>query len=154
MELLQAVQDGEPALVVGEELTPAERADSYALTSPAAMLLGQIGIVLRTFMFDQPTGWVDVWQRSNRRARMEWSNGPEVRVVASRLASKEHDGFISGVPGLRLLTCTEHTATLVWYGGAEPVELYLTRLIDSNEEQAPLASLIAAAWTTTPAKAV
>lgn len=135
MNLLNVVKEMNPSLVEGNELTPAERYLLDAYATPAAMLLGQVGTVLRTYMFNTPmTGWVDVWQRSRMTARMEWLNGPSVPVVAARLAAQEDDGDVSGVPGLRLDGCDNYSATLTWYGHNEPIHLILTRLVQSEED--------------------
>ncbi|MFI5706476.1 hypothetical protein [Kribbella sp. NPDC051620] len=134
MDLLKVVREINPYFVDGPELTPTELENLSALSSPAVLLLGQVQTILRTWMFDEPTtAWVDGWPRSHRAARMEWINGPEVPVVAAHLAAKEGDGWMSGVPGLRLTRCDACTATLTWYGHDEPVILYLTRLTDSSE---------------------
>lgn len=138
MDLARVLDEVNPLLLRGADLSPAEREGCELLDTPAAALLGQVGIVLRRSLFNDPTTrWVDMWQTTHDIARLEWINGPDVPVVAARLAAKAYDGNISGVPGLRINECSWYSAQMVWHGQNEPVRLHMTRITDSVADPEP-----------------
>lgn len=141
MDLLNVIRGVNPSFVDGPRLTAAEEDTLQCLATPAATLLGAVGMVLRTSLFNDPTtAWIDVWQTRSHVARMEWMNGPEMPIVAARLASKEIEANVSGIPGLRLVSCDAYSARLTWYGLTEPVDLNLTRLVGTSEYPTELLS--------------
>lgn len=130
MNLASHIHESTPDIVTGTELSPNEVYNKTFLATPAALLLGQVGTVLRTSLFsDRSSQWMDMWQTTTDIARLEWINGPELPDVVTRLAAKDYsDGEFGGVPGLRIESCGEDQAEMVWYGEEEPVTLHLSRL--------------------------
>jgi hypothetical protein len=85
-------------------------------------------MILRTTLFSEdPAAWVDMWQARPDLARVEWMDGPELATVVAHLAAKDYEGTIEGVPGLRITSCDDNAAKMLWLGAIAPVELQLTR---------------------------
>lgn len=115
-------------MLVADGLSEPERTLLELTATPAATLLGAVSMSLRTMLFgEDPAGWVDMWQARADLARVEWMDGPELAEVVAHLAAKDYEGQIEGVPGLRITSCDDHSAKLLWLGSAAPVELQLTR---------------------------
>ncbi|GAA0596535.1 hypothetical protein HPO96_30225 [Kribbella sandramycini] len=116
------------AILVADDLSDSERTLLARTATPAATLLGAVSMILRTTLFSaDPAAWVDMWQARPDLARIEWMDGPELSEVVAHLAAKDYEGQIEGVPGLRITSCNDHTADMLWLGAATPVELQLTR---------------------------
>ncbi|TCC45966.1 hypothetical protein E0H75_30130 [Kribbella capetownensis] len=119
---------GDNAILVADDLSDQERLLLELMATPSATLLGAVSDILRTTLFgEDPAGWVDMWQARHNLARVEWLDGPELAHVVAHLAAKDYEGTIEGVPGLRITSCDDHTAKMLWLGAAIPVELHLTR---------------------------
>ncbi|MFB6724917.1 hypothetical protein ACFCV3_32370 [Kribbella sp. NPDC056345] len=139
MDLAAHIHESNPDIVTGTELSPNEKYNKDFMATPAALLLGQVGTVLRTSLFSDRTRrqWMDMWQTTTDIARFEWINGPEMPEVVTRLAAKDYsDGEFGGVPGLRIESCGEHQAEMVWYGEDEPVILHLSRITSRRTPRA------------------
>jgi hypothetical protein len=116
------------AILVADHLSEPERTLLRLTATPAATLLGAVSMILRTTLFSEdPAAWVDMWQARPDLARVEWMDGPELATVVAHLAAKDYEGTIEGVPGLRITTCDDHSAKMLWLGSPSPVELQLTR---------------------------
>jgi hypothetical protein len=116
------------AILVADDLSDPERTLLELTATPAATLLGAVSMILRTTLFSaDPAAWVDMWQARPDLARVEWMDGPELATVVAHLAAKDYEGTIEGVPGLRITSCDDHSAKMLWLGAAAPVELQLTR---------------------------
>ena len=116
------------AILVADDLSGPERTLLELTATPAATLLGVVSISLRTVLFgEDPAGWVDMWQARADLARVEWIDGPELADVVAHLVAKDYDGMIDGVPGLRITSCDDHHAKMLWLGALTPVFLQLTR---------------------------
>lgn len=119
---------GDNAILVADDLSDQERLLLELMATPSATLLGAVSDILRTTLFgEDPAGWVDMWQARHNLARVEWLDGPELADVVAHLAAKDYEGTIEGVPGLRVTSCDDHTARMLWLGASIPVELHLTR---------------------------
>ncbi|WP_020385293.1 hypothetical protein [Kribbella catacumbae] len=139
MDLATHIHESNPDIVTGTELSPNELYNKTFMATPAALLLGQVGTVLRTSLFSDRTRrqWMDMWQTTTDIARFEWINGPEMPDVVTRLAAKDYsDGEFGGVPGLRIESCGEYQAEMVWYGEKDPVILHLSRITSRRAPQA------------------
>jgi hypothetical protein len=116
------------AILVADDLSDQERTLLELTATPAATLLGAVSMILRTTLFSEdPAAWVDMWQARPDLARVEWMDGPELSTVVAHLAAKDYEGAIEGVPGLRITTCDDNSAKMLWLGASAPVELQLTR---------------------------
>ncbi|MGW6278290.1 hypothetical protein [Kribbella sp. NPDC055071] len=116
------------AILVADGLSDQERTLLELTATPAATLLGAVSMILRTTLFSEdPAAWVDMWQARPDLARVEWMDGPELATVVAHLAAKDYEGTIEGVPGLRITSCDDHAAKMLWLGSISPVELQLTR---------------------------
>ena len=121
------------AILVADDLSDQERTLLELTATPAATLLGAVSMILRTTLFSEdPAAWVDMWQARPDLARVEWMDGPELASVVAHLAAKTYDGAIEGVPGLRITSCDDHSAKMLWLGATTPVELQLTRQLPGH----------------------
>jgi hypothetical protein len=116
------------AILVADDLSDQERTLLELTATPAATLLGAVSMILRTTLFSEdPAAWVDMWQARPDLARVEWMDGPELASVVAHLAAKDYEGTIEGVPGLRITSCDDNSAKMLWLGASTPVVLQLTR---------------------------
>lgn len=95
--------------------------------APVYTLLGAVFVSLRATL--EGSSYVDAWRVTSRKAVIEWGDGPSVEEATNAVLPRAlaDISYLSGVPGLRLMTQTEAEATFGWHG-AEGTELLFRRI--------------------------